>query len=215
MAELRFSLMGEGSSDQSLLFIIRWLLGQHVSGVEIIGTWPEAGERTAGRDLGERIVECVKAEQSHLLFVHRDADNAGREARVIEIARAMTVARRWLPILPIVVPVVPVRMIETWLLTDEAAIREAARNPSGRMSLPLPRVRDLERIVDPKVVLRGLLLTASGLGTRRRRHVDVNLIRIAELTASFEGLRQLPAFQAFEADVRQVIQDQGWPERLA
>jgi hypothetical protein len=30
----------------------------------------------------------------------------------------------------------------------------------------------------------------------------------------FAALRQLPAFQAFEADVRRVIQEQGWPERL-
>src|SRR4051812_11286917 len=133
MAELRFSLIGEGNTDRALLSILRWLIGEHLPGVEIVGVWPEAGKRTAGRDLAEHIVECAKAERSHLLFVHRDADNAGREARVAEIERAMTMATRWLPILPIVVPVVPVRMIEAWLLADEPAIREAARNPSGRM----------------------------------------------------------------------------------
>src|SRR3954447_426841 len=138
MAELRFSLIGEGSSDRSLLFIIRWLLGQHVSGVEITGTWPEAGERTAGRDLAEWIVECAKAARSHLLFVHRDADNAGRAARVVEIEGAVATALRWLPVLPIVLPVVPVRMIEAWLLTDERALKGAAGNPNERAQLPMP-----------------------------------------------------------------------------
>lgn len=214
MTELRFSLIGEGNTDQALLPVIRWLLRQLVPGVEVTGIWPEAGERTAGRDLAERIVECAKAEQSHMLFVHRDADRAGREARVVEIERAVVVARRWLPILPIVVPVVPVRMVEAWLLTDETAIRRAARNPNGRVSLLLPRVRDLERIADPKAVVRELLIAASELGMRRRRHLEVAPIRIAEATGSFDALRQLPAFQAFEADVRRVTAEQGWPERL-
>jgi hypothetical protein len=185
-----------------------------VSDVEITGTWPEAGERTAGRDLAERIVECAKAERSHLLFVHRDADNAGRAARIVEIEGAVAIALRWLPILPVVLPVIPVRMVEAWLLADEEAIRMAARNPNGRMPLPLPRVRDLERIVDPKAVVRQALITASGLGMRRRRQVDIDPIRIAELTESFEALRRLPAFQAFEADLRRVISEQRWPESL-
>jgi len=182
--------------------------------LKITGIWPEAGERTAGRALAERIAECAKAEPSHLLFVHRDADNAGREARVVEIQRAVTIAQRWVPTLPIVLPVIPVRTIETWLLTDEDAIRQVARNPNGRIPLGLPRVRDLERVVDPKAVVRDALLTASGRGARRRRSVDVDPIRIAELTESFEALRRLTAFRAFEADVRRVIAEQGWPERL-
>jgi hypothetical protein len=37
---------------------------------------------------------------------------------------------------------------------------------------------------------------------------------VADLISDFTPLRQLPAFQAFEEDVRRVIQDQGWPERL-
>src|SRR5262245_43722352 len=185
MAELRFSLIGEGKTDRVLLFVIRWLLGQLVPGIEITGSWPEAGERTAGRTLAERIVENAKTERSHLLFVHRDADNVGRVARVVEIERAVVIAQRSLLALPIVLPVIPVRMIEAWLLTDERAIREVARNPNGRIPLGLPRARDLERVVDPKAVLRNALLAASELGARRRRSVDVDPIRIAEVAESF------------------------------
>jgi hypothetical protein len=39
-------------------------------------------------------------------------------------------------------------------------------------------------------------------------------IRVANNIEDFTPLRQLPAFQAFEEDVRRVIVEQGWPERL-
>jgi hypothetical protein len=214
MAELHFTLIGDGSGDLALLSIIRWLLRQHLPGVEIVGTWPEAGHRTAGRSLAERVVECVKAEQAHLLLIHCDGDAAGRAPRLIEIEQAVTLAARQLPTLPFVLPVVPVRMLETWLLTDEHAIRLAVGNPNGDTPLSLPRARDLESIVNPKAMLRALCSMASGLGTHRRRTLVVGPIRVAELTESFGALRQLPAFQAFEEDVRRVIAEQGWPERL-
>jgi hypothetical protein len=54
-------------------------------------------------------------------------------------------------------------MTEAWLLIDERPIRLAAGNPNGTQNLDLPDIRTLEDIPNPKHVLRGALLAATGL----------------------------------------------------
>jgi hypothetical protein len=214
MSELIFILVGEGASDEALVWVIRWLLRQLLPGVRVEGGCANLGDLPSARDLAGRVIHAISEEPCDVLFVHRDADTAGRSPRVEEIGRAVHEARRRQGILIPIVPVVPVRMRETWLLTDEGAIRRAAGNPNGRMPLNLPRVRDLERLADPKTALNTLILTASGLRAHRRQRFEVDTVAVAEETGSFEALRQLPAFQAFESDLRRVIAEQGWPEHL-
>jgi hypothetical protein len=119
-----------------------------------------------------------------------------------------------MPTLPPIVPTIPVRMLEAWLLADEGAIRHAAGNPNGSIPLGLPRVRDLERLADPKTRLRRAVEAASGISRRRRDRLHVGPIQVAQRTESFAALRVLPAFRAFEGDVQRVIVEQGWPETL-
>lgn len=70
------------------------------------------------------------------------------------------------------VPVIPVRMTEAWLLLDEPAIRTVAGNPAGRASLTLPKHHEAERLPDPKSVLRQALLDAANVTGRRRERLD-------------------------------------------
>jgi hypothetical protein len=109
----------------------------------------------------------------------------------------------------VVVPVVPVRMLEAWLLSDESALRTAAGNPNGRRPLELPRIQEIESLPDPKGILHDLLRQASELGSRRRRNVEVSAIRVAERTEDFSRLRGLQAFRALEAEVLAVLQQLG------
>ncbi|MEV0807329.1 hypothetical protein [Micromonospora sp. NPDC050200] len=102
-----------------------------------------------------------------LVVVHRDADNAGRHARRQEIETAV----RTIGGNAELVPVIPIRMTEAWLLLDEAAIRHVAGNPRGRMNLGLPKPHEVESIADPKEVLRTCLLKASDETGRRREAV--------------------------------------------
>jgi hypothetical protein len=103
-------------------------------------------------------------------------------------------------------------MRETWLLTDEGAIRRAAGNPNGRMPINLPRVRDLERLADPKAILNSLILRATGLNVRRQQRFEVDTVAVAEETESL-GATAVAGVPGFEEDVRRVIAEQ-WPERL-
>ncbi|GAB4206555.1 MAG: hypothetical protein OHK0022_33710 [Roseiflexaceae bacterium] len=113
--------------------------------------------------------------------------------------------------LPATVCVIPVRMHEAWLLFDEVAIRAAAGNPNGRQPFQLPRLAEVERMPDPKERLNQLLKTASGLhGRRLQNWAQVPTWRIADLIDDFAPLRALPAFQAFEEELRSVVTARGW-----
>jgi len=151
------------------------------------------------------------------LFVHRDADTVGRAARVREIENAVEAARRRFAILIPVLPVVPIQELEAWLLCREfePALRRAAGKPQGRIALNLPPLSRIERLTATKEQLQRVLRTASEQSGRRIQQVDsIRPADIARYIDDFSPLRQLPAFQAFEADVKRVISCQGWPGSL-
>jgi hypothetical protein len=103
-------------------------------------------------------------------------------------------------------------MTEAWLLFDETALRRAAANPNGKHPLQLPNLTQLEDKPDPKRLLYKLLGEASELGSHRRKKLPVEerVHRVAEFIDDFASLRAMPAFQALEDELKQVIQQQGW-----
>jgi len=211
MTELRYTLLSDGSSDRALMPILTWLLRQHGVGRPIQPEWADLSLLPeVPRSLSDRIGRSIELYPCDLLFVHRDAEVASPETRVREVVDALADTDAWAR--DLAVCVVPVRMTEAWLLLDEAALRRAAGNPSGREPLCLPAARGLEQLRDPKEVLYDLLRTASGLRARRRRRFRASFRaqRIAEFMGSFTCLRALPAFRALESEVEQVVGDQNW-----
>jgi hypothetical protein len=103
--------------------------------------------------------------------------------------------------------VVPVRMQEAWMLIDEAAIRSAAGNPNGSVTLRLPRLQEIEGLADPKNLLHELLRNASELTGRRLKKfsASANAHRVAELVDDWQPLRKLSAFVEFERELDQVL----------
>lgn len=100
-----------------------------------------------------------------IVFVHRDAEGQPAAQRRDEVRRGAAAAGVACPL----VPVVPVRMTEAWLLLDEGAIRRVAGRPSGRVPLGLPTPAEAERLANPKAKLDEVLLVASETTGRRRR----------------------------------------------
>ncbi|SBT45107.1 hypothetical protein [Micromonospora auratinigra] len=156
--------VAEGSSDAPLAELIESLFLQR--GVDVRLSQPDFSllGRVA-KDVGSRVSAGLRlaGEPADLIVVHRDADNAGHAARRQEIVTAVSS----LKVPSALIPVIPVRMTEAWLLLDEAAIRLVAGNPKGRMNLTLPKRHEVESLADPKNVLRTCLLTASGETGRR------------------------------------------------
>lgn len=204
-AGLIYTLVPDGPSDRSLLPVINWLLTSeqvhHVPQLADLRALPNPPA-----SLGDRIATALVRFPCDLLFVHRDAEREPADRRIGEIRRAVgdRLAPRWIPI-------VPVRMTETWLLIDESAIRTAADNREGRTPLDLPTPRRLESVAEPKTRLRTALLQAADTAGRRRkrfeRDIGRRVLRVAELIEDFSPLRQLSAFQAFERATRSALEE--------
>jgi len=212
MKELRYTLLSDGTSDRALLPCLTWLLREYHVECAIHAEWADLQRLPhPPKTLSSRIKMSVELYPCDLLFVHRDAEKEPRQVRVAQILEAVDEASIS-SVVPPAVCVVPVRMLETWLLFDEPALRRVAGNPHGQQPLKLPPVAKLEKLPNPKTVLYTLFKEASGLEGRRRKRVPVHRYvgRIADLIDDFAPLRALPAFKALEADMAQVIKAHGW-----
>lgn len=199
MKALRGTLLADGSSDNTLVYVISWVLAQR----EIIASIRPADLRllrNPPRSLLARAQQALDLFPADVLFVHRDSEKLPFDERRAEILDSLQELRT-----PRVC-VVPVRMTEAWFLFDARAIRQAAGNPNGQDALELPPIDRLEALPDPKRDLYELLRRASGAKGRRLRSFSPEkaVHRLAERIESYAPLRALPAFERFEAEVGEV-----------
>ena len=213
MQRLRFTLLGEGSSDHALISILTWLLRQHCGGILVESEFADL--RRLPRppsELSRRIHQSVELYPCDLLLVHRDAEGESIDKRVEEIRKALRESELANP--PPTISVVPVRMQEAWLLIDEAALRQAAGNPNGRQLLNMPDVNKLEELTDPKEILHNLLRQSSGHQGRRlnqfNRKLRRRLKQLADEINDFRPLRGLAAFRRLEGEIERVAKEKGW-----
>lgn len=206
--ELRYTLLSDGSSDASLLPILDWLLIQNGVNQPIQSQWADLRAlRTPPKNLAGRIRLTLELFPCNLLFIHRDAENMSYSERATEIHGALQ--KLTVQSLSPSVFVIPVRMTEAWLLFDEAAIRFAAGNQSGRNVLDLPDISSLEQIADPKSVLYNLILEASNLRGRRLKRLNPSerIHRITSYANDYSPLRNLDAFRSLEADIFRFVNE--------
>lgn len=206
---LNATLLADGSSDQALRTILEWLLQQHLPQGEPfeVVVADMRGLPRPPRDPVDRMRLAWQLFPADVLFVHRDAEKEPLPVRQQEIDR--WVAATFATVPPPYVRVVPVHMMESWLLTNEAALREAAGNPNGTMALGLPGIHKLEALPNPKQVLLEALKKATGNNPRRLRAFNERqaVHRLAEFNqeSGFQALRALSSFSALEQEVVALI----------
>lgn len=210
MNSLCFTLITDGSSDKALIPIIHWLLSQRYPNQPLDGEWANLARLPfPPKSLAQKILVSCNLHPCDILFIHRDAEKEPRDARVTEIQQAVEEARAILATdskakpLPCYVCVIPVRMLEAWLLFDLEGIRKAAANPNGTIALQLPPLNRLESLVDPKEKLYQLLRSATERSGRmlKKFKPQTSVHRLAEDIDDFSPLRDLPAFRAFEKEL--------------
>lgn len=199
---LSYTLIADGSSDIAIMSIIDWLIREHRPDLYVVGQFAgNVGQTAPG--LAERLSVALRLFPCDILFVHRDAEGASLADRQREIAAAVgTQHPRW-------VTVVPVRMTEAWLLSDEAAIRAAAGNRRGVADLGLPPKRNWQSLKDPKRILFDALRTATEKSGRTLAKFSATRARllVGQRTADFSALRGISSFDMFENRLVAVLMD--------
>jgi hypothetical protein len=180
-------------------------------GREILVTVPDL-DRLPNRP-GHSVRDKLRAAQQvsdegqvyDLVVIHRDSDGNPPERRRGEIAEAVDEVSPGLAH----VPVVPVRMLEAWLLLDQAAIREVAGNPNGKVALRLPKPARAESAADPKALLKQAIATASEEKGRRleklQQRFPENRARLLQMLDREGPIQQLASWQAFTHDLRESL----------
>ena len=212
MKFFRYTLLSDGPSDKALMPHLTWLLKENGVKLPIYEEWAELRHlQQIPRGLTERIEKSIELYPCDLLFIHRDAERENPDKRKGEVSIALEKLNENVE-KPVSVCVVPVRMQEAWLLFDEGAIRRASGNFYGRVSLTLPRLNNIENLPDPKEILFDLLKIASERTGRRLKQFNVrhSANQVSQFIEDFSPLRNLPAFQALENDIKEVIANQNW-----
>ncbi len=204
--EIVYTLLSEGSSDKALIPILDWLLHQILpENISVNGKWADLRLLPdPPKSLEKKISLSVSLYPCNVLFVHRDADKSGYLKRKEEIENALSKCDN----LNIdYVCVIPVRMMEAWLLISADDILMAAENPNGNISGKMPKIKELESISDPKKTLYDLLKYASGLSGARLKKFRPNekIHYLAEIISDFSALRHLDAFVNLESDIKDLL----------
>ncbi|OKI24763.1 DUF4276 family protein [Streptomyces sp. CB03911] len=199
---LRVLFLGEGSSDEGLVPHIERIAAELDVPVAVSSPALDWISPPVGHSVADKLRAVRGLSDTYdLAVLQRDADRGPDQDRRDEIAAA--VRTEWPGLAHM--PVVPVRMLEAWLLLDEQAIRQVAGNPNGRMDLQLPRPSTVERIPDPKQQLKETLALASGAKGRRlaelQKRFPRNRHRLFELLDQEGPVSQVPSWHRFVTDL--------------
>jgi hypothetical protein len=172
---------------------------------------------TNGLNSAETILAAARfANNFHILAIHADADtqtrNQALETRFHPGKRLVQEAAETEKVCLGVLPVIPVRMTEAWMLADwETVLSEINNDPVAlrtiKQATKLPaRPRNVESIADPKQILnQAVRMAQEHLRHGRRR---IGLGTLYEPSASnirLERLEQVPAYQEFVRDLTDVL----------
>jgi hypothetical protein len=204
MKTIKCTLLSDGSSDKMLIPIIDWMLSQHCLDIAVESSWADLRIlREPPKTLQGRIEVALDLYPCDVLFVHRDAESRRYETRHAEIRNAIDKCTT----APPTVCVIPVRMLETWFLFEESAIRTAAGNPHGDNPITLPNINSLENLPNPKKYLFDLIKNSSGRSGVRLKKLNLHqcAFRVSQYIDDFSPLRPLKAFQAFETELKATL----------
>lgn len=208
---MKYTLIGDGSSDKALMPVINWLINDLFPELPVSGTFAEFRHMRnppAKNDIKGQVEYASYYYPFDILIYHRDAED--RSEDIIGIRKEEILGELDdETLLEKTVCVVPVVMTEAWLLIDRTAIKKAAGNRNFAGELALPAVQTLELKSNPKSILQDLLRTARDTNKRDLAKFNVNqaVHLVAEYTTDFSALRQLRSFNEFEKDLKQSIEN--------
>lgn len=209
---MTYTILGDGPTDQVLYVFIEELLRRH--GYEAAFVPVDLRKAPSTNTFAERIEMALRLTGCQLIFIHRDAENQSVGQRIEEIKAAWHAYRTQTGTAASLsyVPIIPIRMTEAWLLIDPKAIRAAAGFPNSKEPIDLPKPGKLELLPNPKQTLRNAVIKLLPKGRRRRNYRPSRVAYdVAQAITDFSALRQLSAYQKFEADLLTTLDLQATP----
>ena len=202
MKRVTATLVTDGSSDRLLKPLIELLFDEHTERPYQVNC--AEGLPPLADGLKSRIESALELFPCDFLFVHRDNEGVGLSVRQREIEKSWPINQQTTAL----ICVIPVRMTEAWLITNEKPIKLAVSNPNGTEVLDLPAARDIESLPNPKAILFAALKTATGWNARHKARFDAHQFRhrVSELTDDLAPLRMFASFKHLEAQVKQHIE---------
>lgn len=146
-----------------------------------------------------------------ILCVHTDADSEDTKKAYSE---RINPARKFLldkqgELCRNLIPVVPVRMVEAWMLADKELLKQEIGTRISNEELGISRMPEL--YPNPKeTIIQAISKSRQGMAKRRRKDLD-----ISELYASIgtkielDKLRELSSYRQFEEEVREAYKALG------
>ncbi len=208
MDVIRYTLIADGSSDKALMNIIKWVMDDLYPEISFDGQYADfrsIRNPPPKSDIKNQIVKAEELYPFDVLFYHRDAESSKNgiiQEREEEVKKELDKKYEFK-----IACIIPIRMMEAWLLFDKMAIKKAAANRHYDAPIDLPSINKLETLTDPKLKLHSLLRKVSGLKSRNLKNFNVHeaVHLVAENIKDFSSLRELTAFKKFEQDLKIVV----------
>jgi len=209
MKTLTLALYAEGRTDERFLpelieHIVIDLLCQHGANdisVNSIIVLP-GNEIRADASQIQRIVNAARlANGYHALIVHADADAPDRDKALQErFYPGRKIITQYLhETCQELIPLIPVRMIEAWMLVDAEALCTILPGCKDAATLELFKdPKQVEHILNPKQELQHIIKKVTG--HRRQPNITEIQTSLAE-EINLALLRKVPAYQEFEHDL--------------
>ncbi len=145
----------------------------------------------------------------HILIVHSDADDNTQEpARLERIQPGFAlVAHSNESVCKHLVPIIPVRMIEAWMLADHSAFRETIGTDISPQNLGFPaRPALVETDANPKQTLNEIIRKAQAGRSQRHRSFDFST-RQESLARriGLDILLTIPSYKTFVLDFKKIL----------
>jgi len=160
------------------------------------------------RRVEQILAAARRAREYHALIIHADADAPTAEKALNErIGPGVKIVQSAADACHNLVPLVPIRMTEAWMLVDAKALREVIGTRLDANMLGLPAYAyQVESEIDPKRKLREVIDTALSYYPRRRRRLGIGeLYEPLARLIRIEKLRKVPAYEQFMVDLTEAL----------
>ncbi|MCA9996354.1 MAG: DUF4276 family protein [Anaerolineales bacterium] len=220
MSQLVIAFYGEGASDEKFLppliqRTVEQIILQHKGYAEVLPPAILDGQkiRSQHSDQMQRIIRASQeAHGFHLLVIHADADSANTQKAYDErikpgIEAVNALAHSQEPVCSSLLPIIPVRMVEAWMLADLHAFQQVVGTNLTYADLKLPQhPQQVELLQEPKTILQqAVTLALSRRSGRRLIPLDTIYEPLAR-QISLERLARIPAYVEFQQGIVRALQ---------